>query len=80
DATFAFHSRSSSAFVRAFFCRRCFQQADDKCPKYCKRLNFREDLIFADFANCLRFAKYRSREQFGGNMSTLWNLHSIREN
>ncbi|MDD9362048.1 MAG: hypothetical protein PV344_03885, partial [Anaplasma sp.] len=28
----------------------------------CKRLNFREDLIFA---NRLRFAKNRSREQFG---------------
>ncbi|MDD9362056.1 MAG: hypothetical protein PV344_03925 [Anaplasma sp.] len=27
--------------------------------KYCKRLNFREDLIFANFAN------RRSREQFG---------------
>ncbi|MDD9361941.1 MAG: hypothetical protein PV344_03350 [Anaplasma sp.] len=32
---------------------------------YCKRLNFHEDLIFANFANCLRFAKNRSREQFG---------------
>ncbi|MDD9361987.1 MAG: hypothetical protein PV344_03580 [Anaplasma sp.] len=29
---------------------------------YCKRLNFREDLIFA---NRVRFAKNRSREQFG---------------
>ncbi|MDD9362300.1 MAG: hypothetical protein PV344_05180, partial [Anaplasma sp.] len=32
---------------------------------YCKRLNFRGDLIFANFANRLRFAKNRSREQFG---------------
>ncbi|MDD9362191.1 MAG: hypothetical protein PV344_04615 [Anaplasma sp.] len=31
-------------------------------PQYCKRLNFRDDLIFA---NRLRFAKNRSREQFG---------------
>ncbi|MDD9362535.1 MAG: hypothetical protein PV344_06405, partial [Anaplasma sp.] len=34
---------------------------------YCKRLNFREDLIFANFpnlANCLQFAKNRSHEQF----------------
>ncbi|MDD9362035.1 MAG: hypothetical protein PV344_03820, partial [Anaplasma sp.] len=29
---------------------------------YCKRLNFRENLIFV---NCLRFAKNRSHEQFG---------------
>ncbi|MDD9361602.1 MAG: hypothetical protein PV344_01585 [Anaplasma sp.] len=32
---------------------------------YGKRLNFREDLIFANFANRLRFTKNRSREQFG---------------
>ncbi|MDD9362826.1 MAG: hypothetical protein PV344_07890 [Anaplasma sp.] len=32
---------------------------------HCKRLNFREDLIFANFANCLRCAKNMSREQFG---------------
>ncbi|MDD9361977.1 MAG: hypothetical protein PV344_03530 [Anaplasma sp.] len=32
---------------------------------YCKRLNFRENLIFANFANRLRFAKNSSREQFG---------------
>ncbi|MDD9362299.1 MAG: hypothetical protein PV344_05175, partial [Anaplasma sp.] len=32
---------------------------------YCKRLNFRRDLIFANFANRLRFAKNRSREKFG---------------
>ncbi|MDD9362231.1 MAG: hypothetical protein PV344_04820 [Anaplasma sp.] len=38
--------------------------------KYCKRLNFREDLIFANFANCLRFAKNRSREQFGQYVNT----------
>ncbi|MDD9361982.1 MAG: hypothetical protein PV344_03555 [Anaplasma sp.] len=37
---------------------------------YCKRLNFREDLIFATFANCLRFAKNRSREQFGQYVNT----------
>ncbi|MDD9362008.1 MAG: hypothetical protein PV344_03685 [Anaplasma sp.] len=29
---------------------------------YCKRLNFREDRIFA---NCLRFAKNRSHEKMG---------------
>ncbi|MDD9362099.1 MAG: hypothetical protein PV344_04150 [Anaplasma sp.] len=29
---------------------------------YCKRLNFRKDLIFANFANRLRFAKNSSRE------------------
>ncbi|MDD9361974.1 MAG: hypothetical protein PV344_03515 [Anaplasma sp.] len=33
--------------------------------QYCKRLNFREDLIFANFANRLQFAKNRPREQFG---------------
>ncbi|MDD9362258.1 MAG: hypothetical protein PV344_04955 [Anaplasma sp.] len=32
---------------------------------YCKLLHFREDLIFAMFANRLRFAKNRSREPFG---------------
>ncbi|MDD9363085.1 MAG: hypothetical protein PV344_09195, partial [Anaplasma sp.] len=31
---------------------------------YFKRLIFREDLIFANFWNRLRFAKNRSREQF----------------
>ncbi|MDD9362540.1 MAG: hypothetical protein PV344_06430, partial [Anaplasma sp.] len=31
---------------------------------YCKRLNFREGLIFPNFANRLRCAKNRSREQF----------------
>ncbi|MDD9362297.1 MAG: hypothetical protein PV344_05155 [Anaplasma sp.] len=31
---------------------------------YCKRLNFREDLILANFVDRLRFAKNRSREQF----------------
>ncbi|MDD9362344.1 MAG: hypothetical protein PV344_05415, partial [Anaplasma sp.] len=34
---------------------------------YCKRLNFREDLIFA---NRLRFSKNRSREQFGQSVNT----------
>ncbi|MDD9361934.1 MAG: hypothetical protein PV344_03310 [Anaplasma sp.] len=38
--------------------------------KYCKRLNFREDLFFANFANRLRFAKNRSREQFGQYVNT----------
>ncbi|MDD9362758.1 MAG: hypothetical protein PV344_07540 [Anaplasma sp.] len=32
---------------------------------YCKRLNFHEDLIFANFANRLRFVQNRSRKQFG---------------
>ncbi|MDD9362342.1 MAG: hypothetical protein PV344_05405 [Anaplasma sp.] len=35
--------------------------------KYCKRLNFREELIFA---NRVRFAKNRSREQFGQYVNT----------
>ncbi|MDD9362205.1 MAG: hypothetical protein PV344_04685 [Anaplasma sp.] len=35
-----------------------------------KRLNFRGDLIFADFANRVRFAKNRSREQFGQYVNT----------
>ncbi|MDD9362109.1 MAG: hypothetical protein PV344_04205, partial [Anaplasma sp.] len=38
--------------------------------EYCKRLNFREDLIFANFAYRLRFAKNRSREQFGQYVNT----------
>ncbi|MDD9363084.1 MAG: hypothetical protein PV344_09190, partial [Anaplasma sp.] len=38
--------------------------------KYCKRLNFREDLIFA---------KNRPGEN-SGNISTLRKLHSFREN
>ncbi|MDD9362733.1 MAG: hypothetical protein PV344_07415 [Anaplasma sp.] len=38
--------------------------------EYCKRLNFRVDLIFANFANRLRFAKNRSREQFGQYANT----------
>ncbi|MDD9362576.1 MAG: hypothetical protein PV344_06615 [Anaplasma sp.] len=37
---------------------------------YCKRLNVREDLIFAIFANRLRFAKNRSRKQFGQYANT----------
>ncbi|MDD9361700.1 MAG: hypothetical protein PV344_02085 [Anaplasma sp.] len=37
---------------------------------YCKRLNFREDLIFANFVNRLRFAKNRCREQFGQYVNT----------
>ncbi|MDD9362105.1 MAG: hypothetical protein PV344_04185 [Anaplasma sp.] len=39
-------------------------------PTYCKRLNFRKDLIFANFANRLRFAKKRSRVQFGQYVNT----------
>ncbi|MDD9361968.1 MAG: hypothetical protein PV344_03485 [Anaplasma sp.] len=38
---------------------------------YCKRLNFREDLIFANFANCLQFGKNRSSEQFGQYVNTM---------
>ncbi|MDD9362050.1 MAG: hypothetical protein PV344_03895 [Anaplasma sp.] len=34
---------------------------------YCKRLNFREDLIFA---NRLPFAKNKSRERFGQYVNT----------
>ncbi|MDD9362530.1 MAG: hypothetical protein PV344_06380 [Anaplasma sp.] len=37
---------------------------------YCKRLKFREDVIFANFANRLLFAKNRSREQFGQYVNT----------
>ncbi|MDD9362146.1 MAG: hypothetical protein PV344_04390 [Anaplasma sp.] len=37
---------------------------------YCKQQNFHEDLIFANFANRLRFAKNRSREQFGQYVNT----------
>ncbi|MDD9362162.1 MAG: hypothetical protein PV344_04470, partial [Anaplasma sp.] len=37
---------------------------------YCKRLNFRKDIIFANFANCLRFTKNRSHEQFGHYVNT----------
>ncbi|MDD9362939.1 MAG: hypothetical protein PV344_08455, partial [Anaplasma sp.] len=37
---------------------------------YCKRLNFREDLIFVNFANCVLFAKNKSREQFGQYVNT----------
>ncbi|MDD9362244.1 MAG: hypothetical protein PV344_04885 [Anaplasma sp.] len=37
---------------------------------YCKRLNFCEDLIFANFANRLRFTKNRFREQFGKYVNT----------
>ncbi|MDD9362775.1 MAG: hypothetical protein PV344_07630, partial [Anaplasma sp.] len=45
-----------------------------KCPSlgciYRKRLNFREGLIFGNFSNHLRFAKNRSREQFGQYVDT----------
>ncbi|MDD9362940.1 MAG: hypothetical protein PV344_08460, partial [Anaplasma sp.] len=39
-------------------------------PQYCKRLNFREHQIVENFANRLRFAKNRSREQFGRYVNT----------
>ncbi|MDD9362263.1 MAG: hypothetical protein PV344_04980 [Anaplasma sp.] len=42
----------------------------NKINEYCKQLNFREDLIFANFANRLQFAKNRSREQFGQYVNT----------
>ncbi|MDD9362659.1 MAG: hypothetical protein PV344_07035, partial [Anaplasma sp.] len=32
---------------------------------YCKRLNFRKDQIFTNFANRLQFAQNRSCKQFG---------------
>ncbi|MDD9362235.1 MAG: hypothetical protein PV344_04840 [Anaplasma sp.] len=38
--------------------------------EYCKRLNFREDLIFANFVDRLQFAKNRSLEQFGQYVNT----------
>ncbi|MDD9361972.1 MAG: hypothetical protein PV344_03505 [Anaplasma sp.] len=38
--------------------------------EYCKRLNFRVDLIFANFANRLRFVKNWSGEQFGQYVNT----------
>ncbi|MDD9362264.1 MAG: hypothetical protein PV344_04985 [Anaplasma sp.] len=43
---------------------------------YCKRLNFREDLIFA---NRLRFAKNRSREQFGQYVNTTAAMSDLRK-
>ncbi|MDD9362324.1 MAG: hypothetical protein PV344_05310, partial [Anaplasma sp.] len=49
----------------------------NRSAKYCKQLNFRVDLIFA---NRLRFAKNRPREQFGQYVNTIRKLHSIREN
>ncbi|MDD9362272.1 MAG: hypothetical protein PV344_05025 [Anaplasma sp.] len=42
----------------------------NELKKYCKRLNFREDLISANFVNRLRFAKNRSRKQFGQYLNT----------
>ncbi|MDD9362355.1 MAG: hypothetical protein PV344_05475 [Anaplasma sp.] len=39
-------------------------------PYYYKRLNFREDVIFANFANRTRFAKDRARKQFGHYVNT----------
>ncbi|MDD9363072.1 MAG: hypothetical protein PV344_09130 [Anaplasma sp.] len=38
---------------------------------YCKRLNFHGDLIFANFANRLLFARNRSREQFWQYVNTM---------
>ncbi|MDD9361966.1 MAG: hypothetical protein PV344_03475, partial [Anaplasma sp.] len=61
--------------VSILFSKACYESAPYTCHiarahecefnAYCKRLNFREDLIFANFANRLRFAKNRSRKQFG---------------
>ncbi|MDD9362396.1 MAG: hypothetical protein PV344_05685 [Anaplasma sp.] len=44
-----------------------------------KRLNFREDLIFANFANRLRFAKNRSREQFRQYVNTTAAIFDSRK-
>ncbi|MDD9362718.1 MAG: hypothetical protein PV344_07330 [Anaplasma sp.] len=46
---------------------------------YYKRLNFREDLIYANFANSLRFAKSRSREQFGQYVNTTEARFNLRK-
>ncbi|MDD9362279.1 MAG: hypothetical protein PV344_05065, partial [Anaplasma sp.] len=46
-----------------FFARICISV-------YYKRLNFRDDLSFANFANRLRFAKNRTREKFGQCVNT----------
>ncbi|MDD9362497.1 MAG: hypothetical protein PV344_06215 [Anaplasma sp.] len=46
------------------------QNAFSKKIIYCKQLNFQEDQIFANFANCLRFTKNRSRKQFGQYVNT----------
>ncbi|MDD9361607.1 MAG: hypothetical protein PV344_01610 [Anaplasma sp.] len=50
-----------------------------KLTVYCKRLNFREDLIFANFAIAYNSQKL-SPTNSSDNMSTLRKLHSIREN
>ncbi|MDD9362113.1 MAG: hypothetical protein PV344_04225 [Anaplasma sp.] len=47
--------------------------------EYCKRLNFHEDLIFANFANSLRFAKNRSREQFRQYVNTTEATFDLRK-
>ncbi|MDD9362725.1 MAG: hypothetical protein PV344_07375 [Anaplasma sp.] len=43
---------------------------------YCKRLNFREDLISRTAYDSRKIGPANN----SGNMSTLRNLHSIREN
>ncbi|MDD9362757.1 MAG: hypothetical protein PV344_07535 [Anaplasma sp.] len=47
--------------------------------KYCKRLNFREDLIFANFATRLQLARNRSREQFGQYINTMETTFNSRK-
>ncbi|MDD9362217.1 MAG: hypothetical protein PV344_04745 [Anaplasma sp.] len=47
--------------------------------EYCKRQNFREDLIFGDFANHLRFAKNRTHEQFGQYVKTTEATFDLRK-
>ncbi|MDD9362416.1 MAG: hypothetical protein PV344_05785, partial [Anaplasma sp.] len=51
----------------------------DVVSTYCKRLHFREDLILANFANCLRFAKNRPREQFGKYVNTTEAIFDSRK-
>ncbi|MDD9362354.1 MAG: hypothetical protein PV344_05470, partial [Anaplasma sp.] len=46
---------------------------------YCKRQNFHEDLIFANFANRLRFGKNSSREQFGQYVNTTKAIIDLRK-
>ncbi|MDD9362686.1 MAG: hypothetical protein PV344_07170, partial [Anaplasma sp.] len=48
----------------------CFSYSSSLLTFYYKRLNFRKDLIFVNFANHLRFAKNRSREQSGQYINT----------
>ncbi|MDD9361959.1 MAG: hypothetical protein PV344_03440 [Anaplasma sp.] len=62
-------------------CRNCSSPfpSPPRVFVYCKRLNFREDLIFAIFANRLHSRKIGPANN-SGNMSRLRQLHSIREN